>query len=207
MYVVVGMVYGKKEGYMNEQHPHIELCIDVGSDEENSALEKLLAILDVELLVKSTLQAAGIVQPVTLSLLITGDEAIQELNRQYRHQDKPTDVLSFPLLDKPLVNAPPDQLWMPAEEQHEGENQAKKEDIPPFVTPQELLLNLGDIVISWPTVVRQAGEAGHSASYELLYLIAHGVLHLVGYDDQSEAGYQAMVQIQQHVLQAMGQLA
>src|SRR5216683_1096884 len=55
-----------------------------------------------------------------------------------------------------------------------------------FVTPTELPTNLGDIVISWPTIVRQATEVGHNSTYELLYLLAHGVLHLVGYDDQTE---------------------
>ena len=59
-------------------------------------------------------------------------------------------------------------------------------------------------MISWPTVVKQAAEAGHSTAYELLYLVVHGVLHLVGYDDQNEAGYETMVQIQQAVLQTVG---
>jgi probable rRNA maturation factor len=68
-----------------------------------------------------------------------------------------------------------------------------------------MITNLGDIVMSWPTVVRQAAEADHSPIYELLYLLSHGVLHLVGYDDATEAGYQAMVSIQQAVLQAIEQ--
>ena len=61
--------------------------------------------------------------------------------------------------------------------------------------------NLGDIVISWPTVTRQAEQAGHSPSYELLYLLSHGTLHLVGYDDQTEEGYQAMVRLQESIMQ------
>src|SRR5438093_1622222 len=76
-------------------------------------------------------------QPVLLTLLITSDDAIRELNRQYRQQDKPTDVLSFPLLDKPLVDAPADQLWMTPE--GEEENQAVQErSRPVFMTPPEL---------------------------------------------------------------------
>ena len=128
------------------------------------------------------------------------------MNKQYRQQDKATDVLSFPLLEQPLVNAPAEQLWMPAESE-EGAAAGQEKSAPAFVTPAELLTNLGDIVISWPTVERQAKEAGHSSGYELLYLVAHGVLHLVGYDDQSEAGYHAMVAIQQTVLEAVGQKA
>jgi len=65
-------------------------------------------------------------------------------------------------------------------------------------------MNLGDIIMSWPTIVLQATEAGHDPLIELLYLLSHGVLHLVGYDDQTEAGYQTMVHIQHSVLQRLG---
>jgi probable rRNA maturation factor len=66
-------------------------------------------------------------------------------------------------------------------------------------------MHLGDIVISWPTVIRQATEAGHKPAYELLFLLSHGVLHLIGYDDQTEAGYQAMIRLQQVVIKATEQ--
>src|SRR6266568_5101156 len=108
------------------------------------------------------------------------------------------------LLITPLVKAPADQLWLPPEDDTQHEAQAKS---PVFVTPPELATNLGDIVISWPTVLRQAAGSNTSPAYELLYLLSHGTLHLVGYDDQSEAGYQAMVHLQQSVLQALGQKA
>ena len=52
---------------------------------------------------------------------------------------------------------------------------------------------------------RQSSEAGHDPVYELLFLLSHGVLHLIGYDDQTEAGYQAMIRIQHAVLDATGQ--
>jgi probable rRNA maturation factor len=148
-----------------------------------------------------TLQSARVAQPVMLTLLITDDDGIREMNTQYRQQDKPTDVLSFPLLEKPLVDAPSEQLWsVPTSEE-------TAQETPPFVTPPDMVTNLGDIVMSWPTLVQQAKDAGHSELYELLYLLAHGVLHLVGYDDQTEAGYQAMVSIQEAVLKEIGQKA
>jgi probable rRNA maturation factor len=191
---------------MQDQYPQIELSVNTGNDEQNAAIEHLFGSYVVERVIKNTLQAAGITEPVTLTLLITSDDAIRDLNRQYRQQDNATDVLSFPLQDKPLVDAPADQLWMAVE--GEEENQAiQGRSRPAFMTPAELPTNLGDIVISWPTVLRQASEAGHSSTYELLYLISHGVLHLVGYDDQSEAGYSAMVNIQQSVLETAGQKA
>ena len=191
---------------MQDQYSQIELSINTGNDEQNAAIEHVLDSCGVELVVKNTLQAAGVTEQAILTLLITSDDAIRDLNRQYRQQDKATDVLSFPLLDKPLVNAPADQLWMILEGEEE-DRAAQEGSRPVFMTPPELPTNLGDIVISWPTVLRQASEAGHSPTYELLYLISHGVLHLVGYDDQSETGYSAMVNIQQSVLEAMGQKA
>ncbi len=192
---------------MEEQQPQIELYINAGTDEMNSTISQAISSVKLDFVVKHTLAEAGITQPVMLTLLITDDDTIRDLNKQYRQQNKPTDVLSFPLLDKPLVNAPADQLWMPREERNgegEGQRAATEEKAPAFVTPPELITNLGDVVISWPTVLRQASAAAHDPTYELVYLLSHGVLHLVGYDDQNEAGYEAMVRIQQSVLQVMG---
>lgn len=186
------------------EHPQIELYVTVGDDQQNADIEKLLASAPVDSVVKQTLDTVHVTQPVMLTLLVTDDAGIREMNKQYRTQDKPTDVLSFPLLDQPLVDAPTEQLWMPAETDNE-----LKPQTPAFVTPPDAnaITNLGDVVMSWPTLVRQAAEASHTPVYELLYLLSHGVLHLVGYDDHSEAGYQAMVGIQQAVLQAVGQKA
>jgi len=189
---------------MGEEDPQVELNIAYSDDETRKAILHILSSSALELAVKQTLRQAGIEQPVTFSLLITDDETIHNLNKQYRQQDKPTDVLSFPLLDTPLVKAPADQLWLPPEDDAQHKAQAKS---PVFVTPSELATNLGDIVISWPTVLRQAAGSNTSPAYEFLYLLSHGTLHLVGYDDQSEAGYQAMVHLQQSVLQALGQKA
>ncbi len=188
---------------MEEDYPQVELNIEVDDNKVQPAILETLPFSELELVVKHTLHLAGITQPVALSLLITGDETLHALNKQYRQQDRPTDVLSFPLLDKPLVSAPADQLWLPLED----EDRPHAAKTPLFVAPPELATNLGDIVISWPTVLRQAVDAGNSPTLELFYLVSHGVLHLIGYDDASEAGYQAMVRIQQSVLQATGQRA
>ena len=188
-----------------QEHPQIELYITLSDEQQNILIEQQLSSVDLDGVVVRTLQTVGVTQQVMLTLFITDDEGIRELNAQYRQQDKPTDVLSFPLLEEPLVNAPADQLWVPQE--HKDTAKTAEKQMPTFVTPPGMITNLGDIMMSWPTVVRQAAEAGHSAMYELLYLLSHGVLHLVGYDDVTEAGYQAMVNIQQSVLQAVGQKA
>ena len=179
-----------------QEHSSIELYVSVGNDQQNTAVEQLLATLDLDNVVLRTLRAVGITQKTMLTLLVTDDNGIRDMNLQFRSQNKPTDVLSFPLLDQPLVQAPAEQLW-PPKESEDGKT------TPPFVSPPSEVTNLGDIVMSWPTVVKQASELGHDPRYELLYLLAHGVLHLVGYDDHTEAGYQAMVSIQRHVLASL----
>jgi probable rRNA maturation factor len=63
---------------------------------------------------------------------------------------------------------------------------------------------LGDIAISRDAVSRQAAQGGHRPAWELAYLLAHGVLHLVGYDDHTEAGYAAMVGYQEAALRDAG---
>jgi probable rRNA maturation factor len=178
----------------------IELYISTGDDQENTTVEQMLSSVDIDSIVMLTLQTVGITQQVMLTLLITDNDGIRDMNKQYRNISKPTDVLSFPLVEKPLVNAPEDQLWTPQESDQATNASA-------FVSPPGDVLNLGDIVMSWPAIVEQAKDTGHSSLYELLYLLCHGVLHLVGYDDQTEPGYQAMVSIQERVLREVGQKA
>ena len=191
---------------MPDNQIDLDCAINLSDAENDTLLQRILASGLLEQTVGRTLQAVNVLQTVTLSLVITDDAEMQALNRQFRQQDKTTDVLSFPLLDAPLVDAPADQLW-----QSEGdmlvadasEEHSDNGSHPTFITPADMPTNLGDIVISWPTVRQQAEQAGHPAAYELLYLLAHGTLHLVGYDDQTEKGYQAMVRLQASILQAI----
>ena len=185
---------------MAEYESQVEISIDLDNEEDEIAFQHLLSSLPLEAVVSLTLSKAEIKQPVQVALLITTDDTIRSLNKKYRSQDKPTDVLSFPLLEKPIVNAPVDQLWMPSDLVYGDETQTKQA----FVTPPDTTTHLGDIVISWPTVIRQAHEVGHNPAYELLLLLSHGVLHLVGYDDQTEAGYQSMIRLQQSVMEDTG---
>lgn len=188
----------------------------------------------LERVVACALASAGIEQPVEVSLLLTDDEALRALNRDYRGLDKTTDVLSFPLLSRPLVSAPASELWQPDDDEDDADHsdvsqqttsarstapnageQADQttegeydedEDTGTFVFigPAGEQVSLGDIAISRDAVRRQAAEAGHSLAYELAYLLAHGVLHLIGYDDHSEAGYRAMVAYQEAALACAG---
>src|SRR5215471_1732588 len=96
-----------------QEHPLIELYVNHSDEQQNTLIEQELTRLNLDEVVLHTLQIAGLTQPAMLTLLITDDNGIRDMNKQYREQDKATDVLSFPLLEKPLVEAPADQLWTP----------------------------------------------------------------------------------------------
>ena len=110
--------------------------------------------------------------------MLTGDAEIRSLNRQYRHKDEATDVLSFAQRDT-ASSAPA---------------------APGVLTSPELL---GDIVISVDTAARQARDRGASLEEELALLTVHGVLHLLGYDDADEAGAEEMRARQEAIMAGM----
>lgn len=130
-----------------------------------------------------------------VTLTLTDDEGIRELNREYRSLDKPTDVLSFPMRgnegEEPTITYDDDF------ETVEDEN-PEDADEDPFA---ELL---GDIVISVPRMLAQAEEYGHSAERELGFLFVHGFLHLLGYDHESESEEKEMFAKQEEVLARAG---
>lgn len=108
-----------------------------------------------------TLLAEKVPTVIEISLVITGQEQIQALNRDYRGKDQPTDVLSFAM-----------------QENREGEEPEA------FISPPDGLLHLGEVIISYPQASIQAAEQGHSVKKELAELIIHGVLHILGYDHE-----------------------
>lgn len=113
-----------------------------------------------------------------LSLRLTDDAEIQELNANYRQKDQPTDVLAFAALE---VDSPQPEDML-----------------------AEIPLYLGDLVISVETAQRQAEERGHSLEHELVWLSTHGLLHLLGWDHPDEASFQSMVKQQEALLQTVG---
>ncbi len=129
---------------------------------------------------RTALQHEGRSPDVEISLVLCADAFIQNLNRTYRGQDKPTDVLSFAQEDGDAPDAAA---------QGAGE------------TPPTLL---GDIVISLPTAERQAARAGWSTDSEVTLLAVHGLLHLLGYDDETDEGARKMQQKTAQVLTACG---
>src|SRR5260370_5397182 len=128
---------------MNRQHSEIEIYINAGDDEQNVAIQEMLNTLELDQVVENTLFAAGITQQVMLTLLITDEDGIRDLNKQYREQDKPTDVLSFPLLEEPLAKAPADELWTKNDKRERAKQETTAGSRHAFVTLPLVLTNLG----------------------------------------------------------------
>ena len=103
-----------------------------------------------------------------MGLMISDDDTIRLLNKEYRGLDEVTDVLSFSTHHQ--------GHW-----EGEGEAPATDGDMP-FVTPEDEPQHLGEIIISYPQVGRQAGPGASGFKAEVALLVAHGVLHLLGYD-------------------------
>ena len=108
-----------------------------------------------------------------VSLLLTDDAAVRELNRVYRGLDETTDVLSF----SPAHSG----AWM-GDDAPPPELVDSPADWPDFVLPPEEPPPLGEVIISYPQARRQAIAAGRPVARELAWLVVHGVLHLAGYD-------------------------
>ena len=108
--------------------------------------------------------------PAELSVVLADDALVQTLNRDYRGKDKPTNVLSFALTESDSPEA---------------------EDAPTL---------LGDVVLAWETVAREAGEQGKPLADHLSHLVVHGVLHLLGYDHEVDAEAEEMERLEVEVL-------
>jgi probable rRNA maturation factor len=131
-------------------------------------------------LVKESLGAHGVDAEVELSLLITDDATVRELNKKYRGKDKTTDVLSFAL-----------------EADKRGDAAAG------FVMPPGEMVHLGEVIVSYPKAAEQAAERNRAVEDELALLVVHGVLHLLGYDHDKPAREREMRSMEQRVLSAV----
>jgi probable rRNA maturation factor len=140
-----------------------------------------------------------------LALYLTTDAEIRALNRDYRGIDAPTDVLSFGYADVALTPSPSPTAW------ERGVGARRAAPLPPLPLAGEGdkggegdLPPLGDLVISVETARRQAPLNGHDLLTELLMLTLHGTLHLMGYDDSTDAARAAMNERAVSVLRTLG---
>ncbi len=122
-----------------------------------------------------------------VDLTLTDIPSIQELNKSHRGLDKPTDVLSFPMVTFPTA----------------GDFTDMSGDLEDNFNPDTGEALLGDIVISVPKVYEQAEAYGHTVKREFAFLVVHSVLHLLGYDHMTPADAAFMENKQESILQAM----
>lgn len=122
-----------------------------------------------------------------VSILITDDEEIHQINLEQRQIDRPTDVLSFPMVEYEI----PGKFDF-------------LEECDDCFDPDSGELLLGDIVISADRVAAQAEEYGHSRKREYAFLIAHSMLHLMGYDHMTKEEADEMERLQEEILRTLG---
>ncbi len=130
----------------------------------------------------------GVTRSCAVNIRICDDEAIHEINREYRQVDRATDVLSFP-----TVNYPQDVTAGQADKLLRREYDDEIDSC-----------MLGDLIISVPHVLAQAEEYGHSPEREAAYLTVHGLCHLMGYDHMEEDEKRRMRAMEEKILSSIG---
>jgi probable rRNA maturation factor len=131
-----------------------------------------LTAASLRCLARFTLAAEGVTRPLAVSLVITDDATIQALHAAHMGIDEPTDVLTFPLDD--------DKSFLSA----------------------EAVPLLGEVVVSCETAAAQAATYGQTPSREVGFLVVHGLLHLLGYDDATPEARARMLARQEALLDA-----
>lgn len=138
-----------------------------------------------ELVVDAVLEHEKCPYEAEISLLLTHNDEIHEMNLEHRGIDRATDVLSFPML----------------EFDHPGDFSIIDEETADVFDPESGELMLGDIVISVDKVLEQAQEFGHSPKREYAFLIAHSMLHLCGYDHMDDEERKVMEEKQRAIME------
>lgn len=146
---------------------HIVVIVDTQERQDVSVMHPLLQRAVITVLQQHEIERCEV------SVVLTSNEEIQQLNARFRQQDEPTDVLSFPM-DGDAA----------ASDEHTG-------------------LLLGDVVISVEKAFEQADEYGHSPQREFTFLAVHGVLHLLGYDHDTEEERVNMRQAEERALKTL----
>lgn len=123
--------------------------------------------------------------PLEVAVSLVADDRMRRLNREFRRVDRPTDVLAFPLLD-------------------DAERAALRAGRVPAGNPPGGPVSLGDVVINLPEARRAARRYGHGERRELAFLVAHGLLHLLGFDHDSPQAEGAMRDLSERALERLG---
>lgn len=158
--------------------PHVEVHVDVLPDLSIPVQPEELVRAARRAIAIGTERQELIWELGEMSVRITSDEEIHNLNRKYRHVDRPTDVLSFRYLED--------------------------DDDPEAGFPHDWPAQLGEVVISYPYAERQAAELGHSVAMELAWLTIHGTLQILGYSHETDSKAEQMEALERSALRALG---
>jgi probable rRNA maturation factor len=129
---------------------------------------------------EQVLTSENIISAVELGLVITTQDKVRQLNRDYRGRDEPTDVLAFSAIEEAGA------------------------DFPPFVSPPDGVQHLGEVIVSYPQAAMQAEEHQHPVEQEIAILIIHGVLHLLGYEHEEPELERRMRAREAEILSSIG---
>lgn len=136
----------------------------------------------METVIQSVCKLEEIPENIEVSLSFVSNEQIKQLNSEYRNKDTETDVLSFPMMD--CVD---------------GERNLEQ-----VKNPETGDYMLGDIIISTDRALEQAKDFGHSNEREIGFLIAHSMLHLLGYDHMTDEEEEIMITKQKEIMSQVG---
>ena len=142
----------------------------------------------VRLVCLAVLEEEGCPYEVQVNVVLTDDEGIRALNREYRDVDAATDVLSFPNVDF----------------SREGVFEIDEDSEADYFDPETGELVLGDIMISLDRMYAQAESYGHGVRREFAFLLAHSMLHLCGYDHMEDGERLVMERKQEEILTGLG---
>lgn len=132
-------------------------------------------------------------EPSEVTIRLTGENEITELNHSYRDKNKATNVLSFP------VELDFDLSAQGAERFTDGVTSSDAQMVEALPLPL-----LGDVVICHPVIVTEAAEQGKSLADHYAHMVTHGILHLCGYDHQDQASATVMESLETQILAAHG---
>ncbi|HJX03870.1 MAG TPA: rRNA maturation RNase YbeY [Dehalococcoidia bacterium] len=119
-------------------------------------------------------------KPIEMGIRLTDNANIRELNQQYRSIDEPTDVLSFNMLEH-----------------------AHTDTEIQFISAPDNLDHIGEVIISYEKAIEQAGIYNNTIKKELAILLIHGILHLFGYDHESDKDYKNMHEKEEFILRGI----
>jgi probable rRNA maturation factor len=162
-----------------EPEPDQRLSLEIVTESGDWPDEGALAALARQI-------AGTVAQAITLphhaceaTLALSSDSNVQRLNRQYREQDKPTNVLSFPAASHHVGP--------------EGDNPG-----------ETTLMYLGDIIVARETLAREAEELGRPFTSHFAHLTTHGLLHLLGFDHETDGDAECMERLETEILAEIG---